>query len=240
MIELPIKNSTDIYKVNPSKIIALGKNYLAHIKERHDIHVSSFTDEVPAEPILFAKTTNCLVGPDKAIVIPKIVTDYGFDEPHTHYEAELAFFIKETCKNISKEDAFKVIYGFTCMNDVSQRNIQSSDKSGWFRGKSFDTFGPIGPCVVRTEDIKDVQNLNIKCRLNGKLMQDSNTSLMLFSIDETVAFISRNFTLQAGDIITTGTPAGVGDIKHNDLVEIEIEQIGILRNTVIDEGIING
>ncbi len=121
------------------------------------------------------------------------------------------------------------------MNDVSQRNIQKSDKSGWFRGKSLDTFGPIGPQVVLTEDIGNPQSLEIECRLNGETVQKSNTKYMIFSIAELVSFISKNFTLMPGDIISTGTPGGVGPIKHCDVVEIEIEKIGILRNPVVDE-----
>ena len=121
------------------------------------------------------------------------------------------------------------------MNDVSQRNLQSTDKSGWFRGKSLDTFGPIGPKLVYKEDIDDPQNLDINCRLNGKTVQDSNTRHMIFKIPDIVAFVSRNFTLERGDIILTGTPAGVGAIKHGDLVEVEIEGIGVLKNPVIEE-----
>jgi len=153
----------------------------------------------------------------------------------THHEAELAFFIKEECKNVPPDDAYNVILGFTCMNDVSQRNIQKGDQSGWFRGKSLDTFGPVGPQLVLMADIGDPQNLNLLCRVNGEVKQDSNTKHMIFPIRETVAFISKNFTLLPGDLITTGTPAGVGQISHGDVVEIEIEKIGTLRNSVLDE-----
>ena len=127
------------------------------------------------------------------------------------------------------------IYGFTCMNDVSQRNIQKGDKTGWFRGKSFDTFGPIGPQIVLTEDIGDAQNLQIQSRVNGELCQNSNTSLMIFKIPEIIAYVSKNFTLEAGDIIITGTPKGVHPILPGDVVEVEIEKIGILKNPVVAE-----
>jgi 2-keto-4-pentenoate hydratase/2-oxohepta-3-ene-1,7-dioic acid hydratase in catechol pathway len=122
------------------------------------------------------------------------------------------------------------------MNDVSQRNFQTGDKSGWFRGKSLDTFGPIGPEVTLAEDIPDPQTLRITCRLNGQTVQDSNTSYQIFPVKDVIAFISKHFTLQPGDIISTGTPKGVGRIDHGDVVEIEIERIGVLRNPVVREG----
>lgn len=236
MIELPIKGGEETYKVNPSKIIALGLNYRDHIAESHSVRVRGFDPEEPDEPIIFAKTTNCLIGPEETIVIPALIDGYEFDDPRTDYEAELAFIIGTECKNVSEADAFDVIYGFTCMNDVSQRNIQTGDKSGWFRGKSFDTFGPVGPVIVLKDDIGDPQNLNIECRLNGNTVQSSNTKMMIFDIRTTVAFVSKNFTLYPGDVITTGTPSGVGKISHGDVVEVEIENIGVLKNHVVEEG----
>ena len=236
MVTLPVHKKNESYCVQPGKILALGKNYLDHIAEQRQVNVSGFDDDIPKEPIVFAKTPNVLIGPEAPIVIPPFIYDYGFEEVRTHYEAELAFIIKETCKDVPVDRAYEKILGFTCMNDVSQRNIQSGDKSGWFRGKSFDTFGPVGPQIVLTEDIGNAQDLRIQCRRNGKVVQDSNTRHMIFSIAETVAFLSRNFTLNAGDLITTGTPGGVGQIRHGDVVEIEIQGIGTLRNPVIDEG----
>ena len=233
MISLPIFNSNDVYNLSPSKIVALGLNYLDHIKESASIDV--FKEEIPKEPVLFPKTTNVLIANNENIVIPKLLTEYNFDNERTDYEAELAFIIKERCKNIKESDAMNYILGFTCFNDVSQRNIQRGDKSGWYRGKSFDTFGPIGPQLVLTKDIKDPQNLNIKCRLNGKTVQNSNTKHMIFKPPAILAYVSKNFTLEAGDIITTGTPSGVGPVKEGDIVEVEIEKIGILQNRVIQE-----
>ena len=128
---------------------------------------------------------------------------------------------------MSQEKAYDYILGFTCMNDVSQRNIQSGDQSGWFRGKSFDTFGPVGPQIVLTEDIGDPQNLKIQCRLNGQVMQDSNTRHMIFSIAETLAFVSKNFTLWPGDLITTGTPgeSGFGTLQGGFLEKSNVQMI---------------
>lgn len=235
MLILPIFNRSEAYTVAPSKIIALGLNYRDHIAESKSLNVKGFTEEVPSEPILFPKTPNCLIGPEEPIILPKFIHRYGFDEVRNDYEAELAFIIKDRCKNVPVEQAMDCILGFTGFNDVSQRNIQRLDKSGWFRAKSLDTFGPIGPQVVLTEDIGDPQNLEIECRLNGKVVQKSNTKYMIFRIAEILSFVSKNFTLMPGDVISTGTPSGVGPIKHGDVVEVEIEKIGILRNPVIDE-----
>ena len=172
MIELPIYDTSETYSINPTKIIALGLNYRDHIAESHSVRVKGFDPTEPEEPVLFPKTPNCLIGPGESIVIPQFLDEYQFDDFRVDYEGELAFVIGETCKNVSESDALSVIYGFLCLNDVSQRNIQTGDKSGWFRGKSFDTFGPVGPKIVRTADIGDPQNLDIECRLNGKTVHD--------------------------------------------------------------------
>jgi 2-keto-4-pentenoate hydratase/2-oxohepta-3-ene-1,7-dioic acid hydratase in catechol pathway len=235
MKPLPIKGRTACYHLNPSKIIALGLNYREHVAESHSVKVQGFTGDIPTEPILFPKTPNVLIGPDEPIVIPKFLREYDFETPRTDYEAELALIIKDRCSRVSPEDALSHVLGYTCMNDVSQRNLQTGDKSGWFRGKSLDTFGPIGPCLVPAEDIDDPQNLKITCRLNGEIVQQGNTSQMIFSLPELIAFVSKNFTLMPGDIILTGTPSGVGPLHHGDEVAVEIEKIGILRNPVIDE-----
>jgi len=235
MIKLKIKGTKEEYAIEPSKIVAIGLNYREHIAESQSVKVKGFDPEIPSEPILFPKTPNVLLGPGEAIVIPKFLQEYNFDNIRVDHEAELAFIVKDRCKNVSVEKAMDHIFGFTCMNDVSQRNIQHSDKSGWFRGKSLDTFGPIGPEVVLTEDIGDPQALDIQCRLNGKVVQDSNTCNMIFPVAELLAFISKNFTLEPGDIVVTGTPSGVSPIKGGDTVEVEIEKIGILSNPVVQE-----
>ena len=237
MIKLPVKNSSDTTVINPTKLIALGLNYRAHIAENVSVKVKGFTNDVPVEPLLFPKTPNVLVGPDHSIVIPKFLKEYGFKTLRTDYEAELALIISDRCKDVSAAEAWDHIFGYTCMNDISQRNIQNGDRTGWYRGKSLDTFGPIGPQVVLAQDLPDPQNLNICCRLNGKTVQEGNTGQMIFTIPEIIAFVSKNFTLMPGDIILTGTPAGVGPLSHGDTVEVDIEHIGVLKNTVIDETI---
>lgn len=234
-IILPVIGTDSRYTVNPSKIIALGLNYRDHIAESLSVKVRGFSSDEPKEPVLFPKLPSVLVGPGDPIVLPAIVGEYGFDEPRTDYEAELALIIGSTCRNVSPAEAHSHIYGFTCMNDVSQRNIQNADRSGWFRGKSFDTFGPIGPAVLLTADCSDVQDLDITCRLNGTTVQASNTRQMIHSVAQTIAFISRNFTLYPGDIVLTGTPSGVGPIAPGDVVEVEIAGIGTLRNPVTAE-----
>jgi 2,4-diketo-3-deoxy-L-fuconate hydrolase len=207
----------------PGKIIAVGLNYRDHADEA--------TVAPPKSPILFAKWTSCLVGPDQPIVIPK-----GIDE--VDWEAELAVIIGRTAQNVHVDDALDFVRGYTCMNDVSARRAQRDDGQ-WTRAKSFDTFGPIGPRVVPAQDIPDPQTLNIRARVNGRTMQDSNTSQMIFSVAHLIAFISAGITLEPGDVITTGTPNGVGAfrptpifLQAGDRVDVEIEGIGTLSNPV--------
>ncbi len=233
---LPIKGKEESFILNPSKIIALGLNYRNHVNESGFLNSKNLPEAIPSEPILFAKTPNVLISSNETIIIPKFIRkDYNFEEVRIDYEAELAVIIGKHCHNIPEEAALSCVLGYTCMNDVSMRNFQTTDKSGWFRGKSLDTFGPAGPVIVPAEDIPDPQNLKITCRLNGKTVQDSNTSHMIFSIKETIAFISKQITLERGDIIMSGTPSGVGPLKDGDTVEVEIEGIGILKNRVVEE-----
>jgi 2-keto-4-pentenoate hydratase/2-oxohepta-3-ene-1,7-dioic acid hydratase in catechol pathway len=231
---LPILGAGE-YQIAPQKIICLGLNYAEHIKESAEAESERFKDEKPNEPILFPKTRNTLIGPEQAIILPKFLDEYGFRTCRTDYEGEMAIIIGTGGKNISEENAYDHIFGFSCFNDVSQRNFQKHDKSGWYRGKSLDTFGPIGPVIVLMKDIGNPQALNIKTRLNGRVVQESNTQHMLFSIREIIAFISKQFTLEPGDIIVTGTPSGVGPIAAGDVVEVEIENIGVLQNPVLAE-----
>lgn len=223
-ILLPCPDPGNPYLLRPSKIIALGLNYRDHIEETGW--------DTPSEPILFSKTPNVLIGDGEDIVIPGFLYESGFDEVSVHYEAELAVIIGRRTSCVSEEEAMKSVLGYTCFNDVSQRNLQFSDVSGWFRGKSLDTFGPIGPRIVPVDSVHDPHSLRIACRLNGRTVQESCTSELLFGIPETIAFISKQITLEPGDIIATGTPGGVGPICDGDIVEVEIESIGILRNPV--------
>jgi 2-keto-4-pentenoate hydratase/2-oxohepta-3-ene-1,7-dioic acid hydratase in catechol pathway len=235
MVKLPIFNSKDTYNVQPTKIIGIGLNYNDHIAESESLKVKGLSREPPSEPILFPKTPNTLIGPNEQIIIPKFILEYKFENPRVDYEAELAVIIKDRCKNVSKSDALKHVYGYMASNDVSQRNLQNGDRSGFFRGKSLDTFCPVGPQVVLAKDIGDPQNLNLECRLNGKIVQKSNTSNMIFTIPVLIEFISKCFTLESGDIISTGTPSGVGSLHHGDIVEVILDKIGILRNSVVEE-----
>jgi 2-keto-4-pentenoate hydratase/2-oxohepta-3-ene-1,7-dioic acid hydratase in catechol pathway len=234
MVHLPINNRIGTVALDPSKIICLGLNYREHISESVTAGASGST-EVPEEPILFPKLPSALAGPKEPIIIPAFLDRYGFADSRTDYEAELAVIIGRRCKNVPEEHALEMVYGYTCLNDVSQRNLQKGDKSGWFRGKSLDTFAPVGPAVTLAEDLPNPQNLRIQCRLNGKTVQDSNTRHMIFSLPEIIAFVSKNFTLYQGDIIGTGTPAGVGRLTNGDEVEVEIESIGVLTNPVRQE-----
>jgi 2-keto-4-pentenoate hydratase/2-oxohepta-3-ene-1,7-dioic acid hydratase in catechol pathway len=235
VVTLAISGSADTFSLRPGKIIALGLNYRDHVAESLSVIKSGNTD-LPTEPILFSKTPNVLIGPGEDIVIPTgFLLKYGFPKLRTDFEAELAVIIGKGGRNIPASEARSHIFGYTCFNDVSQRNIQNSDRSGWYRGKSFDTFGPIGPLIVPDAQIGDPQNLDIECRLNGLVVQKSNTRNMIFPIDLQIAFISSQITLEAGDIIVTGTPSGVGPLRQGDVVEVEIQGIGILRNAVREE-----
>lgn len=235
-MKLPIKNNYgQVYTIRPSKIIAVGLNYRTHLAESDTVNVRGFSADIPAEPVIFPKTPNAITGNGTAIKLPAIAEKYGYEALRTDYEGELAVIIGKKCKNITSDNAFDYIYGYTIANDVSQRNIQNADKSGWFRGKSFDTFLPLGPEILLHKDVADVQNLRLVTRLNGVTVQDSNTKMMIFPVNELVAYLSRNFTMEPGDIVLTGTPGGVGQLHVGDSIEIEIEQIGILRNTVENE-----
>ncbi len=225
-IKLPCPDENNTYELKTSKIIALGLNYQDHIDETGA--------ETPEEPILFAKTPNVLITSGEDIIIPPFLYEYGLKKVVVHYEAELAVVIGKRAHCVAESEAMEYVLGYTCFNDVSQRDLQFSDVSGWFRGKSLDTFGPIGPRIIPAEKLQDPHNLEIQCRLNGKTVQMSNTSKMIFSIPEIIAFISKQITLESGDIISTGTPGGVGSVAHGDLVEVEIQHIGILQNRVKD------
>ena len=202
MIELPIKNTDRSYRLNPGKILALGLNYREHVEESVSIIASGCKPSVPLEPVVFSKASSSLIGDGDKIVIPDFVKNYASNKNplRTDYEAEIAFVINKTCRNVREKDALGFVLGYTCLNDVSQRNIQTGDKSGWFRGKSLDTFCPVGPVLVLSKDVGDPQNLDIKCRLNGRVVQNGNTSQMIFNIKKIISILSQWFTLEEGDL----------------------------------------
>lgn len=202
--------------VQPSKILAVGKNYAAHARE--------FDGEPPTSPIIFMKPSTCVIGPEETIVRPRI-------SQRVDYEGELALVVGKRARNVKSEDFAQYVLGYTILNDVTARDLQRQDGQ-WTRGKGFDTFAPIGPVIT---DEVDPSNLRITTRLNGKTVQDSNTSRFLFSLGEIFAFVTRFTTLLPGDVVTTGTPEGVGGMADGDVVEVCIEGIGTLRNVVKDE-----
>jgi 2-keto-4-pentenoate hydratase/2-oxohepta-3-ene-1,7-dioic acid hydratase in catechol pathway len=210
----------------PPKIVCLGLNYRDHIAEQNAA--------MPDDMIIFMKPRTAIIGPDDLIVKPPFVSKLD-------YEAELAVVIGKRGKDISLEEARQHILGYTCFNDVSARDIQFKDKQ-WTRGKSFDTFAPIGPCITTTDQIGDPCSLFIRTRVNGKLRQNSSTNKMVFNVYQIVHKLSRVMTLEPCDIIATGTPAGVGFamkpeprfLQPRDIVEIEIENIGTLVNRVAE------
>ena len=207
----------------PSKIMALGLNYRDHAEEQNA--------RLPEVPLIFAKFPNSLIGQGDPICWDDGVT------AKVDYEAELAVIIGSRVRNCPEKESMEAVFGYTCANDVSARDLQFGDRQ-WVRGKSLDTFCPLGPWVVTTDEIPDPHVLGIRSELNGATMQDSNTEMLIFNIPFLVSFLSRHFTLFPGDIILTGTPSGVGNfrtppvyMKDGDEVTVEIEGIGRLSNT---------
>ncbi|GAB6099906.1 fumarylacetoacetate hydrolase family protein [Halanaerocella petrolearia] len=197
----------------PSKVVCVGLNYKDHAQE--------LDMELPEEPIIFLKPATAVVGPGDYIKYPEM-------SQQVDYEAELGVVIKKETKNIEVEEAREHILGYTCANDVTARDLQQKDGQ-WTRAKAFDTFAPLGP-VIDTEVGPD--SLKIRLLKNGEVKQKSNTSQMIFSVPELVIFISKIMTLNSGDVILTGTPIGVGEIKKGDEVEVRIETIGSLKNKI--------
>ncbi len=196
----------------PSKIVCVGLNYVEHARE--------LKMQLPAEPILFIKPPSAMLGPGGQIVYPP-------SSQQVDYEGELAVVMGKRCKNVPAEEAEKYILGYTCFNDVTARDLQSKDVQ-WTRAKSFDTFAPFGPWIAKI----DPANAAIQTRVNGKVKQKSNTSDLIFGVPKLVEFVSQVMTLEPGDLIATGTPPGVGPLQKSDVVEVEIEGIGILKNSV--------
>ncbi|TAN38670.1 MAG: FAA hydrolase family protein [Verrucomicrobia bacterium] len=208
----------------PGKIVCLGKNYAAHAAE--------FDAEVPTTPIFFSKATTALNGPFDPIVLPR-------DAQHVDGEAELAVVIGRTTRRVTEADAPNMIAGYTILNDVTDRDAQRDGKQ-WFRGKSADTFGPLGPFLVTRDEISDPHHLRITQRVNSQTLQDDSTSQMIFKIPYLISFLSATITLEPGDVIATGTPAGIGSartppvlLRAGDIVEIAVENLGAQRSPVV-------
>ncbi len=209
----PLAEVAVLPPVNPSKLIGVGLNYVDHAREAGK--------PVPKEPFIFIKASSAIIGPDQAIVIP-------FPDHEVHHEAELTVVIKRIAKNVEPQDALHYVLGYTCGNDVSDRTIQKADGAPT-RGKSLDTFAPVGPFIVT--DL-DPSNLRVECLVNGQVRQSSTTAQFVFGVAQLVSFLSHMMTLLPGDAIMTGTPPGVGPIHPGDVVETRIEGIGALRNPV--------
>jgi len=197
-----------------SKIVGVGRNYADHAAE-HGV-------EVPAAPLLFLKPNTAVIGPDDPVVLPVW-------SERVEHEAELAVVIGKVTRNVTRDEALGRVFGYTVANDVTARDVQRSDAQ-WTRAKGFDTSCPLGPWIVPGLDVDD---LAVRARVNGELRQDGRTSQMVFDVADLVSYISEVFTLLPGDVILTGTPAGVGPLVDRDVVEVEIEDIGVLRNPVL-------
>ncbi len=208
----------------PGKVICVGMNYKSHIMEQDG--------RFPKKPVLFSKAKSCIIKNKENIIYPREVKELD-------YEVELAVVIGKKMKDVPASKVLDYIYGYTIMNDITARDIQQNE-SQWYRAKSFDTFGPIGPVIVEKNKIPDPGNLNLRSYVNGEIRQNGNTSDMIFGVYELISYISRSITLEEGDLISTGTPAGVGVfmkekklLKPGDIVICEVEAIGRLENKVV-------
>lgn len=204
--------------IKPSKLIAIGLNYLDHVKE------GGADREPPKEPLIFLKAPTSICANGDEIVLPKQAT-------LTHFEAEIGIVMKKKTKRISEENALDAVLGYFAANDVSERVFQRGDGQ-WTRAKSFDTFCPVGDYIVSGID---PNKQKITCHVNGQIKQNSNTDNMIFNIQKIVSYVSDQMTLLPGDVIITGTPSGVGPIEPGDVVRVEIEEIGVLENPVVRE-----
>jgi 2-keto-4-pentenoate hydratase/2-oxohepta-3-ene-1,7-dioic acid hydratase in catechol pathway len=201
--------------VIPSKVVAVGRNYVDHADE---VGV-----EVPQEPVIFLKPATAVIGPDAPVIYPP-------DSRNVQHEAELAVVVGRVARNVPAEDAGRFIFGYTAANDVTARDLQRKDGQ-WTRGKGFDSFCPLGP-VIETE-LDPLERLAVICRVNGEVRQAGFTSDMVFGVAELFEFISRVMTLLPGDVILTGTPSGISTVEPGDLMEVEIDGIGVLANQVV-------
>jgi len=222
----PVEGATRLAPVVPGKVVAIGLNYLDHIRE------SGL--EPPQKPLVFAKFPTSVIATGDDIRLPLDLTE------RVDWEVELAAVIGKRAHNVPVEDALDHVYGYTVANDVSARDLQFSDGQ-WVRAKSLDTFCPLGPVLVTADEIPDPQALRLVCRVNGEVVQDATTDLMVFGVAELISFCSHSFTLEPGDVLLTGTPWGCGEfmdprrsLAPGDVVECEIGGIGVLRNPVVE------
>ncbi len=213
-LALPLTQVKLLSPCNPSKIVCIGLNYRDHAEECNI--------PLPKSPVVFIKPSSSVIGPLDNIIYPEM-------SQRVDYEAELGVVIKHKAKKVPVSNAMEYVLGFTCANDVTARDLQPSDGQ-WTVAKSFDTFLPLGPVIT---DEVDCNNLNIESRLNGKVMQNSNTSNLIFKVDYLISYLSGIMTLYPGDVIITGTPAGIAPMNPGDVIEVEIENIGVLRNTIV-------
>jgi 2-keto-4-pentenoate hydratase/2-oxohepta-3-ene-1,7-dioic acid hydratase in catechol pathway len=217
--------------LHPKKnVFCVGRNYLAHAEEGARVRGEKL--DLPDVPTFFTKAPTAIADPDQVLPLSSGVS------PKYDWEAELAIVIGTTCRDVKEADALSVIFGYTCVNDVTARDLQRSHIQ-WFKGKSLDHTCPIGPWIVDAADVGDAQKLDVKLRVNGVEKQNSNTSKMIFDIKQIIASLSHGLTLEAGDVIASGTPEGVGFarvppefLKDGDVMEVEVEKVGILRNAV--------
>jgi 2-keto-4-pentenoate hydratase/2-oxohepta-3-ene-1,7-dioic acid hydratase in catechol pathway len=224
----PLADGTPTAPVEPRKIVCIGLNYLDHIRETGLA--------VPDVPLVFAKFPSSLIGPDEPIRIPTDLT------ARVDWEVELCVVIGRRAHRVSREDALDHVFGYTVANDVSARDLQFADGQ-WVRGKSLDTFCPVGPVVVTADEVPDPQALRLTTRVNGEVVQDSTTDLMVFDVATLISFCSQAFTLEPGDLLLTGTPWGCGEfmepkrsLQPGDVVECAVDGIGVLRNPVAAAG----
>ncbi|HXF62701.1 MAG TPA: fumarylacetoacetate hydrolase family protein [Caldilineaceae bacterium] len=212
----PLDQLRLVAPATPSKLVCVGRNYAEHAAE--------LGNEVPPEPLIFLKPPSSLTGPDAPVVYPAI-------SERVDHEGELALMIGRRARNLSEAEAASAIYGYTVANDVTARDLQRKDGQ-WTRGKGFDTFAPVGPWI---DTEFDPANRAVRCLVNGEVRQDGNTALLIYSIARVLAFVTRFMTLEPGDLLLTGTPAGVGPVQPGDVMTVEVEGLGRLTNPVIDE-----
>jgi 5-carboxymethyl-2-hydroxymuconate isomerase len=220
----PVGQARLLAPVVPGKVVAIGLNYLDHIEETKL--------PAPDRPLIFAKFPSSVIGPDEPIRVDPELTE------RVDWEVELGVIVGTRMSRVAESEALDHVFGYTVGNDVSARDVQFSDGQ-WVRGKSFDTFCPLGPSVVTADEIPDPQQVPLRTRVNGETMQDSSTAAMIFGVAELLAYCSRSFVLEPGDVLLTGTPWGCGEfmdpkrsLADGDVVEVEAEGIGVLRNPV--------